>query len=313
MGILTGLSLFSGAGGLDIAAKWAGIRTVCYVEYDPYAQGVLMSRMREELLDAGPIWDDVQTFDGTPWRGKVDCVFGGFPCQDLSIAGNQDGIREGNRSGLWKEFARIIREVGPRYVLVENVPGLLLYGQLGVVLGDLAEMGFDAEWYVLSAGAVGAPHLRERVWVVAYSNSHSGRLQQIGPGSEGQAFARNNGQEEYLADTERLRPLQPERGKQDKRGRPGNSSKKMADAQGVGWGEGDKNTGGSGEGKGTEGEWARPPDSGWWSSEPNVGRVANGVAFRVDRLRCLGNGVVPQQAFPAFQRIVEMSKSFYLP
>ena len=171
MGTLTNLSLFSGAAGLDLGARLVGgIKTVCYVEFDRYAQGVLMSRIRDGGLDDAPIWDDVTTFDGKPWRGKVDIVSGGFPCQDVSIAGKQVGITKGKRSGLWKEFARIVGEVGPRFVLVENVTGLLMGGGLGVVLGDLASMGFDAQWSVLSAGAVGAPHIRERVFLVAYPN-----------------------------------------------------------------------------------------------------------------------------------------------
>ena len=183
--MLTGISLFSGAGGLDIAAKLAGIKTVCYVENDPYAQGVLMSRMRDGGLDAAPIFEDVRTFRGTSLRGSIDVVSGGFPCQDLSVAGKQAGIEAGARSGLWKEFARIIREVAPRFVCVENVPGLLFSG-MGRVLGDLAEMGFDAQWQVLSAAGVGAPHLRERVFIVAYpnglrSNSLEENQKNIGP------------------------------------------------------------------------------------------------------------------------------------
>ena len=170
VGILTNISLFSGAGGLDLGAKLVGgFRTVCYVEYDIRAQGTIMSRMRDGGLDKARIWDDVSTFDGKPWRG-TDIISGGFPCQDVSVAGKQAGISDGHRSGLWKEYARIIREVGPRFVLVENVTGLLGWGGAGIVLGDLAELGYDAFWEVLSAGQIGAPHERERVWMVAYPN-----------------------------------------------------------------------------------------------------------------------------------------------
>lgn len=181
---LTQISLFSGAGGLDLAAKWSGIRTVCYVEYDRYAQGVLMSRIRDGGLDDAPIWDDVRTFDGSEWRGKVDIISGGFPCQDVSHAGKREGLKDGTRSGLWSEFARIIRQVEPRWVLVENVPGLLSVdsgGGFGTVLGDLAEMGFGAFWYILSAAAVGAPHRRKRVWIVSYSKSNGVVPQQAIP------------------------------------------------------------------------------------------------------------------------------------
>ena len=132
-----------------------------------------MSRIREGALDDAPIWDDVKTFDGKPFSGKVDIVFGGFPCQDVSNAGKREGIKEGTRSGLWVEFARILREIRPRYVLVENVPGLIIRG-FDDVLGELAEMGYDAEWEMLSACEVGAPHVRKRVFIMAYTNSQRG-------------------------------------------------------------------------------------------------------------------------------------------
>ena len=169
---LTNISLFAGVGGLDRGAKMVGgFRTVAYVEYDRYAQAVLMSRMRSKELDDAPIFEDVRTFDGRSLKGRIGCVSGGFPCTDVSLAGKRGGIKEGTRSGLWSEFARIIREVEPRGVLVENVPGLLSIDDgrgFGTVLGDLAALGYDAEWDVLSAADVGAPHLRERVWVVAW-------------------------------------------------------------------------------------------------------------------------------------------------
>ena len=171
---LTNLSLFSGAGGLDLGARMVGgFKTVAYVEFDRYAQGVLMSRMRSGDLDDAPIFEDVRTFDGRRLRGYIDIVSGGFPCQDLSTAGTKStgrrGIIEGTRSGLWIEYARIVREIQPRFVLVENVAGLL-DGWMGLVLGDLAKMGYDAEWDLLRASSFGAPHRRSRVFIVAYPN-----------------------------------------------------------------------------------------------------------------------------------------------
>ena len=138
------LALFAGAGGAILGGKLVGWETVCAVEFDPYARDVLMARQNDGCLEVFPIWDDVCTFDGRPWRGRVDVVSGGFPCQDISAAGKGAGI-EGERSGLWSEFARIISEVRPRFVFVENSPMLTSRG-LGTVLGDLASMGFDAEW-----------------------------------------------------------------------------------------------------------------------------------------------------------------------
>lgn len=159
------LALFAGAGGGILGGKLLGWRTRCAVELDPYARRVLLARQRDGCLDPFPIWDDVRTFDGKPWRGHIDVLTGGFPCQDISSAGKGAGI-DGERSGLWREMARIIREVGPRFVLVENSPVLTSRG-LGVVLGDLAAMGYDARWGVLGAYHAGFPHRRERIWVLA--------------------------------------------------------------------------------------------------------------------------------------------------
>ena len=159
------LHLFAGAGGGILAGQLLGHRTVCAVEWEPYAQAVLVARQNDGTFPPFPIWDDVQTFDGRPWRGIVDIVAGGFPCQDISVAGNGAGL-DGERSGMWHHMARIIGEIRPRYVLVENSPALTSRG-LGRVLGDLAALGFDAQWGVLGASDVGAPHKRERIWIVA--------------------------------------------------------------------------------------------------------------------------------------------------
>ena len=161
------LALFAGAGGGILGGRSVGWRTVCAVEWDTYAAGVLLARQNDGLLEPFPVWDDVQTFDGRPWAGTVDVVSGGFPCQDISAAGKGAGI-DGARSGMWFHMARIVGEVRPSFVFVENSPMLTSRG-LGRVLGDLAALGFDAEWGVLGAAAVGAPHQRERIWVVAHA------------------------------------------------------------------------------------------------------------------------------------------------
>ena len=164
------LALFAGAGGGILGGKLLGWRTVCAVEWEKYPASVLLARQNDGILPSFPIWDDVQTFDGKPWRGIVDVISGGFPCQDISVSGTGSGI-DGERSGMWKEMARIISEVRPKYVFVENSPALTSRG-LGTVLADLSKMGFDAEWGVLSAADVGANHKRDRIWVLAkISNS----------------------------------------------------------------------------------------------------------------------------------------------
>jgi len=166
------LALFAGAGGGILGGKLLGWRTVCAVEWESYPASVLCARQNDGLLPPFPIWDDIQTFDGNPWRGIVDVVSGGFPCQDISAAGKGAGI-DGERSGMWGEMARVICEVRPRFVFVENSPMLTSRG-LGRVLGDLASMGFDARWGVLGAGDIGAPHQRNRIWLVATNTSNIG-------------------------------------------------------------------------------------------------------------------------------------------
>ncbi len=160
------LALFAGAGGGILGSTLLGWRTVCAVEINEYARNVLIARQNDGCLEPFPIWDDITTFNGKRWRGIVDVVSGGFPCQDISTAGgpNRKGIN-GEKSGLWREMARIIREVRPRYAFVENSAALSWRG-MGVVLGDLAEMGFDAEWGVFSAADIGARHERARMWIV---------------------------------------------------------------------------------------------------------------------------------------------------
>ncbi|MCB1936731.1 MAG: DNA cytosine methyltransferase [Nitrosomonas sp.] len=163
------LALFAGAGGGILGGKLLGWETVCAVEKDRYAASVLCARQNDGFLAPFPVWDDICTFDGRPWRGIVDVVSGGFPCQDISIAGRGAGIT-GKQSSLWSQMARIVREVRPSFVFMENSPALTFRG-LGIVLGDLSEMGFHAEWGVISASEASAPHIRKRIWLVAYADS----------------------------------------------------------------------------------------------------------------------------------------------
>ena len=165
------LALFAGAGGGILGGHLLGWRTVCAVEWEPYPASVLCARQNDGFLPPFPIWEDGQTFDGTPWRGIVAVVAGGFPCQDISAAGGGAGIN-GERSGMWREMARIICEVQPRFAFVENSPMLTSRG-LGTVLGNLASMGFDAKWGVLGAADVGANHQRDRIWIVAINTNHA--------------------------------------------------------------------------------------------------------------------------------------------
>ena len=160
------LALFAGAGGGILGGKLLGWRTICAVEFEPSAAGVLLQRQNDGILPPFPIWDDVRTFDGKPWRGVVDVVSGGFPCQDVSVCGNGSGL-DGERSGLWVEMGRIVGEIRPRFVFVENSPALTSRG-LGRVVGDLARMGYGCRWGIIGADFVGASNRRKRFWLVAY-------------------------------------------------------------------------------------------------------------------------------------------------
>lgn len=160
---------------LDIAVGVAcDARTVCYVEREAYAAGILATRMEDQAMDEAPIWSDLTTFAGAAWRGTVDCITAGFPCQPHSVAGKRAGLND--ERWLWDYSARIIRDVEPWLVYLENVPGLINTGGLAACLKSLAEMGFDAEYGCLSAGAVGASHKRERIFILAFKPGRGFRI-----------------------------------------------------------------------------------------------------------------------------------------
>ena len=351
------LALFAGAGGGILGGKLLGWRTVCAVERDGYARDVLVARQNDGCLDPFPIWDDVCTFDGNPWCGLVDVVSGGFPCQDISSAGRGAGIG-GARSGLWKEMARIIGEVRPAYVWVENSPLLVSRG-LGLVLADLAALGFAAQWGIVGAMHAGAPHRRERIWVVGSNLSnaeHNGRHGNGADESKRQReemgrreLARRNGGNGHVAEADAIGQLadadlcgcihgqakiQPAKTGVNALREPISSSENVADAtsgesrqssERQGWEDFSGRSGNRGGASGTRseichaaieglphgtekpmgqpGENAESKRPDWWATEPELGRVANGVACRVDRLRCIGNGQVPAVVELAWQTL----------
>ncbi len=183
MGIESGplreLSLFAGAGGGILAGKLLGWRCVCAVESDPYAAGVLAARQNEgHLAPPFPIWTDARTFRGEPWRGRVDVISAGWPCQNFSTAGKKEGL-SGNESGLFSEVVRICREVRPQFLFLENSAAIVGSGDLATVLGEICQMGFDARWCVLGArhavdrSGTQAPHRRDRWWALAYRNNEA--------------------------------------------------------------------------------------------------------------------------------------------
>lgn len=294
------LALFAGAGGGILGGKLLGWRTVCAVERDAYASQILAQRQNDGLLETFPIWSDVTTFDGTRWRGIVDVVSGGFPCQDISAAGKGAGI-EGERSGMWKEMARIIGEVRPTYAFVENSPMLTTRG-LGTVLADLASMGFDAEWGVLSAADVGANHQRERMWIVARQRNIFSHTEHNWNGwrkQQQESIKKENGAMAYALPTRQRRNKR--KGKNETNARNDSISKiRNTNSQDV-----------EGQRKitiGIEQKLGNIGNASWWSIEPELGRVANGVAYRMDRLKAIGNGQVPLCAATAFTLLQERLK-----
>lgn len=303
------LALFAGAGGGILGGKMLGWRTVCAVEIERYPRNVLLQRQRDEILEPFPIWDDVRTFDGRPWRGKVDVISGGFPCQDISSAGKGLGIERGERSGLWREYARIIREVRPRYCFVENSPMLASRG-LGIVLGDLAALGYDAAWKVLSAGDCGAPHERARMWIVAKDTNADGAWE-LQPQRIVEEQRRRScdlcKEVSNAVQSRQFRHVSERQFNEQVRlgaARIVGIREKMADAAEPRLQDRNGEPRGKGEddGQGTASDWCRE----WWKAEPGLGRVDDGVANRVDRIKAIGNGQVPIVAARAFCELIEV-------
>jgi len=284
------LHLFAGAGGGILADILLGHRPIGAVEIEKYPRRVLLARQRDGILPKFPIWDDVSTFDGKPWRGQVNIVCGGFPCQDISSAGKGAGI-EGERSGMWKHMARIIGEIRPRYAFVEN-SSLLVGRGLALVLGDLAEMGYDAKWGVLGAVDAGAPHRRDRIWIMADSNMHTDRTTFRGGVGE------EEGQQEQIRQ-EQSSACDATRTSDDER--INTVGKKMADSDSQRFAQLHDATKSTNEEQSSRCNVEGRRETQWWTSEPNVGRVAHGVAARVDRLKAIGNGQVPAVAALAWK------------
>jgi len=271
--------LFSGIGGFSLGLERAGMDTVAFCEFDKHAQKVLNKHWPDI-----PIHEDVRLLDGRQYRGTVDVVCGGFPCQDLSNAGNKAGIN-GERSSLYREMLRIISECLPRYAIFENVSALLT-GDSGrwfaQFLYDLAEIGYDAEWHCIPASELGAHHHRDRVWVIAYPNNNGPTPTKEQKG----ALQRSN-----------TNPTRKESAKQSKGCGPSSINEVLADTS-------SKRQQGQRESinamcKEAQRDWkASIFESvcirGEWSAEPKLGRVANGIPDRMDRLTRLGNAVVPQ-------------------
>lgn len=341
--MIHGLALCAGVGMLDEGVRTAfallgrEYRTVCYVEREAFAASRLVGLMEAQCLDAAPVWNDLLTFDSRRWRGVVDCVTAGFPCQPHSVAGKRKGIED--ERWIWTAIGGIIRDVSPRFVFLENVRGLLSSGGFESVLGSLAVMGFDVQWGMLSAASVGASHRRERVFILAHAISSSrqrrgvaGIVRAAQSEESGEAFKRQrdghaaddcdggvgnaegNGRDEGRPESARIegRPdaaiavsiMGDTHSTHAQRGGYGNDETRRKDTHGhAGLAGGILFAPGQADRR-----WpailAERPDLAP-ATEPGIRLLVDELACvvdesRSDQLRAIGNGVVPAQAAAAF-------------
>ena len=276
------LDLFSGIGGFALAASWVwgdDLDLQGFCEIDSYCQKVL----KKNFPDV-PIYSDITELQ-PEWFDDIDLLTGGFPCQDISVAGKGEGI-EGERSGLWFEMLRLISGIRPRYALIENVP-MLIHRGLGRVICDLAQIGYDAEWQIISAADVGAPHLRKRIWIVAYPKRNGGVQQK---GGDLRPSRRESIRENIDSVCSNI-PTTSQAVAYPTSVRPSRSGQSQHPGHQTP------------SGKGETVNFIDECIGDIWSTEPDLGRVADGVPHRVDRLRGLGNAIVPQCAALIMERI----------
>ena len=309
------LDLFSGIGGFSLAAKWVwgdDLDIVGFCEIEPYAQKVL-----KKNFPGVPIHEDIKKLRGDEFN-EIDLITGGFPCQDISQAGKGAGIKEGTRSGLWFELLRVIGDIRPRFALIENVPMLTVRGGTGVI-EDLTEIGYDAEWQIIGADDVGARHRRKRIWIVSYpkhirrygvqesegsgSRIHSQAGQSRAEQSKGSDSGKRRNEDLAHSDKAGNRRIKLKNGDWESRDRQeGKNLGSVSDNSSPDSGKTEKQT----TRKPCRADWLpgdRTKQQGYWSTEPKLGRVANGVPSRVDRLKGLGNAIVPQVAALIMDRI----------
>lgn len=344
---MNGLALCAGYGGLELGIErvFDEYRTVCFVEGEMFAAQHLIKKMEEGRLHNAPIWSNVRTFNGEPWRGKLDIISGGFPCQPYSSAGKQ--MAEHDPRDLWPDFVRIVGEVLPGFIFFENVPGIVKW-RLNQIILDLDKIGYSCSWGIVGASDVGAPHQRKRWFLFGVRNSngngfiepsyakHSERVIERGqmerhgietngsidtnanhPGERagGGTIRQKNGNDisrlcSNVSNTYGLGRDKVKsnswRGKLDVEGVSLNISNPKSQrsprierfnetSQKIRQGEGNFDPGD---------KWGGGFES-WWEIEPSMGRLVDGASDWVDKLRLLGNGVVPQQAAYALQTLGE--------
>jgi DNA (cytosine-5)-methyltransferase 1 len=283
------LDLFSGIGGFSLGLqRTGGFETVAFCDFDKKTHAVL-----NKNFPGVPIFDDVRTLKGED-VGTIDIITGGFPCQDLSVAGKGAGLA-GERSGLWYEMHRLIKETQPRWVIAENVSVLRSRG-LEEVLRSLAEIGYDAEWHCIPASAVGAPHRRDRIWIVAYPNGNDRRSGSSTKSSKRHSRMESGSSSAGLVERETQPPMAytSSEGLEGQRLRTSSAEQEQSLPTSIGC------------------VVRVITRSNQWNTEPNVGRVANGVSGRVDRLKQLGNALVPQIVTIIGSAILEAENDDYI-
>jgi DNA (cytosine-5)-methyltransferase 1 len=267
-------SLFSGIGGFDLAAKWMNWTNVFQCEKDEWCRRVLAKNFPGTKRYA-----DIKEFNAKEYYGAVDIISGGFPCQPFSVAGKRKG-KDDDRY-LWEEMLRVVGEVAPPFVVGENVTGIIGLA-LDTVLSDLEAQGYTTETFIIPACSKNAWHRRDRVWIMAYANSIGWENEQKENGKSLHNKNRNN--------------KTKEQSRRQQQCRAGKSSAIFPDTNNTGRKEQREQF--------TDGEkFFAPQCSSWWEVEPGVGRVANGLSGRVDRLKGLGNAIVPQVALEIFKAL----------
>lgn len=293
---MNGLDLFSGIGGISVAlSEW--VRPIAYCEIDRYCQAVLLSRMADRSIALAPLWDDIRTFPYQQFTQLINIIYGGFPCQDISVAGHGKGLA-GERSGLYWEIHRLAKEIQPSFIFLENVPAICTRGGWEVV-SSLAEIGYDCRWTTLPACAVGAPHKRERWWLLAYS-------QHARPSST--PIRRST--EASISDSQKGKDLSKQFEGMDRSRNVAMQS--FANSQSVSYKQNDKKSLQVSNREEARNQFEREIDrvgykSYWQEIESPFCGVDDGVPHRAHRIRSLGNAVVPQCAKKAFKILMGLN------
>ena len=289
---LSGLDLFSGYGGITLALQ-SWVRPLAYCEIDRYAQAVLLSRMSDNQLPRAPIWDDIKTLSGKEFQEKIDIIYGGFPCQNISVGGNGKGLA-GEQSSLFFEILRLAEEIQPKFLFLENVPAIRARG-LSQIGQELAKAGYDCRWCTLSAADVGAPHKRERWFLLANSHSFGSWNNSSSQQKRGKVKARteaiqSENHEAHEYDAQQVcEPL---------------AYSKSEGLEGLLCEHGNLKSGYSIEEFNECSSASTKIEQNPWQTQSMPNGVVDGTPFRVDRVKCCGNGVVPQQAKKAFEMLL---------